>query len=75
VLVDFGGVLTLSVFESFAAFSESLGADPSLIAQLLREDPESSRLLVNNESGRIDDAGVDRASLSACASTASRTGR
>lgn len=60
LLVDFGGVLTTSTAESFARFSESIGAEPELVARLLRDDPESTRLLVENESGRLGDAAFDR---------------
>jgi putative hydrolase of the HAD superfamily len=61
LLVDFGGVLTTSILESFSRFSESVGAEPDLVTRLLRDDPESARLLVENECGRLDDAGFDRA--------------
>ena len=55
LLVDFGGVLTSSVFDAFAAFSSGAGAAPDLVARLLATDEESSRLLVEHESGRLDD--------------------
>jgi putative hydrolase of the HAD superfamily len=38
LLVDFGGVLTTNVFESFRAFCAEEGLDPAAIKRLLRED-------------------------------------
>lgn len=51
LLIDFGGVLTSSVFESFRAYMDGVGVDPKLVEKLLREDPESSKALVAHESG------------------------
>ncbi len=51
LLVDFGGVLTSSVFDSFRAYMGGVGVDPKLVERLLREDPESSQALVAHESG------------------------
>lgn len=53
VLVDFGGVLTTSVFAAFEQFGAALG-DPGLPLRLLGGDPDSRRLLADHESGRID---------------------
>ena len=39
LLVDFGGVLTTNVFDSFRAFCEDEGLDPEAIKRLFREDP------------------------------------
>jgi putative hydrolase of the HAD superfamily len=55
LLVDFGGVLTTSVHAAFAAFSTRLGAEPGFAVGLLSRDAESSRLLVEHESGRLSD--------------------
>ncbi|MCW3001188.1 MAG: family hydrolase [Conexibacter sp.] len=60
VLIDFGGVLTTSVHEAFRAFAAEIGDDPQLVLRLLAQDPESSRLLVANESGQIDDETFER---------------
>jgi putative hydrolase of the HAD superfamily len=60
LLVDFGGVLTTSVHDAFRAFSSALSGDPELVLRLLSRDPESSRLLVDNECGRLDDEGFER---------------
>jgi putative hydrolase of the HAD superfamily len=51
LLIDFGGVLTSSVFESFRAYMDNVGVDPRLVEKLLREDEASSRALVAHESG------------------------
>ncbi len=51
LLIDFGGVLTSSIFESFRAYMDGVGVDPKLVEKLLREDPESSKALVAHESG------------------------
>jgi putative hydrolase of the HAD superfamily len=55
VLFDFGGVLTTSVMDAFAAFGESLG-DRGLPLRLLSRDPEGAALLVDHEEGRITEA-------------------
>jgi putative hydrolase of the HAD superfamily len=55
LLVDFGGVLTSSVHEAFRAFASEISDDPELVLRLLATDEASSRLLVDNEAGRIDD--------------------
>lgn len=36
LLVDFGGVLTTDVFESFGAFCEREGLDPNEVIRLFR---------------------------------------
>jgi putative hydrolase of the HAD superfamily len=60
LLVDFGGVLTTSVHDAFRAFASQIGDDPELVLRLLAQDPESSKLLVDNETGRIDDETFER---------------
>jgi putative hydrolase of the HAD superfamily len=55
LLVDFGGVLTTSVHDAFRAFASEISGDPELVLRLLSRDAESSRLLVENECGRLDD--------------------
>jgi putative hydrolase of the HAD superfamily len=45
LLVDFGGVLTTNVFDSFRAFCVDEGLDPDAIKQLFREHPEALRLV------------------------------
>ena len=45
LLVDFGGVLTTNVFDSFRAFCADEGLDPDTIKQLFREDPRALGLV------------------------------
>jgi putative hydrolase of the HAD superfamily len=56
VLTDFGGVLTTSIFEAFAAYSATVSGDPQLFGALFRSDPAAGALLVEHECGRIDQA-------------------
>jgi epoxide hydrolase-like predicted phosphatase len=51
VLFDFGGVLTTSVWDSFAAFLRREGLDPEAIKKLFRSDPEALRDLRGLETG------------------------
>jgi putative hydrolase of the HAD superfamily len=41
LLVDYGGVLTTNVFESFRAFCADEGLDPEVIRRLFRDDPRA----------------------------------
>jgi putative hydrolase of the HAD superfamily len=41
LLVDYGGVLTTNVFDSFRAFCHDEGLDPEAIKRLFREDPRA----------------------------------
>jgi putative hydrolase of the HAD superfamily len=54
LLIDFGGVLTTNVFDSFRAFCEAEGLDPDTVKRLFREDPEALALLRRLERGEID---------------------
>ena len=60
LLVDFGGVLTTSVHDALRAFSADIGGDPELVLRLLASDAESARLLVESETGQLDDEGFER---------------
>ena len=60
LLVDFGGVLTTSVHHALRAFSANIGGDPELVLTLLASDAESARLLVESETGRLDDEDFER---------------
>jgi putative hydrolase of the HAD superfamily len=53
LLVDFGGVLTTNVFDSFRAFGEQEGLDPQTVKRAFREDPEALSLLRELERGDI----------------------
>jgi epoxide hydrolase-like predicted phosphatase len=55
LLVDYGGVLTSSVFGSFEAFCRSEGLDPAHVGNLFRSDPRARELLVEMETGRMDE--------------------
>jgi len=53
VLFDFGGVLTTSVWDSFAAFLRGEGLDPDTIKNLFRHDPEALADLRGLETGAL----------------------
>ena len=53
LLVDFGGVLTTNVFESFRAFCEREGLDPNEVKRLFREDPRALEELRRLERGEL----------------------
>lgn len=60
LLVDYGGVLTTSVFESFRAFCRAEGVGPDMIPHLLVEDEEALAELHAFEVGRLEDAEFER---------------
>ncbi len=53
LLVDFGGVLTTNVFESFRAFCAREGLDPDKVRRLFREDPQALGELRRLERGEL----------------------
>ena len=55
LLVDFGGVLTTNVFESFQAFCAAEGLAPGAVRDRFRADPEAQRLLFELEEGRLSE--------------------
>ena len=59
LLVDFGGVLTSNVFDSFREFCVSEGLERDAMGKLFRHDPEALRLVRGLETGAIteDDFG------------------
>jgi putative hydrolase of the HAD superfamily len=59
LLLDFGGVLTTDLFASFATFCEAEGIDSDAIARGFREDAEARDLLVQLETGKIDEDGFE----------------
>jgi epoxide hydrolase-like predicted phosphatase len=56
LLIDFGGVLTSNVFESFAAFCRAEGLDPDTVRDRFRRDAGARHLLGQLEEGRISNA-------------------
>ena len=53
LLVDFGGVLTTNVFDSFREFCEREGLDPDTVKRLFREDPRALGELRKLEKGEL----------------------
>jgi epoxide hydrolase-like predicted phosphatase len=60
LLVDFGGVLTTDVFESFREFCAREGLDPESVRRLFREDPDALMLLRRLERGEIAEDEFER---------------
>jgi epoxide hydrolase-like predicted phosphatase len=52
--MDFGGVLTTNVFESFRAFCESEGLEPDSVRSIFRERGEGLDLLRQLERGELE---------------------
>jgi putative hydrolase of the HAD superfamily len=61
LLIDFGGVLTTSVFDSFRAFCVGEGLAPDRFPGILAEDPEAGAMFVAVEKGEIPEAEFERA--------------
>ena len=55
LLVDFGGVLTTNVWDSFRAFCDAEGLERERVKKLFREDPEALALLRRLETGELDE--------------------
>jgi putative hydrolase of the HAD superfamily len=55
LLVDYGGVLTTNVFESFRAFSVSRGLEPNAVKELFRSEPRARQLVRGLETGVLSD--------------------
>ena len=53
LIVDFGGVLTTNVFESFQAFCKAEGLDPNAVRKIFRERGEGLDLLRQLERGEL----------------------
>ncbi len=60
LLVDFGGVLTTNVFESFARFCEDEGLPRDHVKEAFRSSPEPRQLLFELELGQLDAATFER---------------
>lgn len=56
LLVDWGGVMTTNVFDSFRAFCAAEGLSPEAIGERFRHDPDSRDLLVGLETGALGEA-------------------
>jgi epoxide hydrolase-like predicted phosphatase len=56
LIVDFGGVLTTSIWPAFARFCEDEGLEPEAVRDLFRGDAEALRLLRSLETGEISSA-------------------
>jgi epoxide hydrolase-like predicted phosphatase len=56
LLVDFGGVLTTNVFDSFAEFCRDEGLAPDTVRDLFRQNPAAREALGELETGRVSDA-------------------
>jgi len=55
LLVDWGGVLTSNVFETFRAFCELEGLEPNEVGRRFREDRACRELLIGLETGALDE--------------------
>jgi epoxide hydrolase-like predicted phosphatase len=53
LLVDFGGVLTTNVFQSFKQFAEAEGLPPDTVKRAFKEDREALALLRRLEKGEL----------------------
>jgi epoxide hydrolase-like predicted phosphatase len=53
LLVDWGGVMTTSVFDTFRGFCEAEGLDTDAVAHRFRHDPASRELLIGLETGTL----------------------
>jgi epoxide hydrolase-like predicted phosphatase len=56
LLVDYGGVLTSNLFDSFRSFCELEGLEPEEIGRRFRKDPACRELLIGLETGKLPDA-------------------
>jgi putative hydrolase of the HAD superfamily len=56
LVVDFGGVLTTSIWPAFAEFCQAEGLAPETVRELFRGDAEALRLLRALETGELEDA-------------------
>ncbi len=59
LLLDFGGVLTTNIFDSFSAFCDAEGLDPVTVRDAFRSDPVGRALLFDLELGKLDEAGFE----------------
>lgn len=55
LLLDWGGVMTTNLFAAYGAFCEAEGVDPAVLGNLFGADKDARRLLIEFETGRIED--------------------
>jgi len=60
LLVDWGGVMTSNVFDSFRAFCALEGLEPDTLRRRFREDPGARELLIGLETGRLSEEEFER---------------
>lgn len=60
LLVDYGGVLTTNLFDSFRAFCEAEGLAPEDVIGRFRHDRAARELLIGLEEGRLSEAEFER---------------
>ena len=60
LLVDFGGVLTSNVFESFQAFCEAEGLEPDRVRDAFRNEDDGRQLLFDLELGKLENEEFER---------------
>jgi FMN phosphatase YigB (HAD superfamily) len=60
LLVDFGGVLTTSVWDSFADFCREKDLDEDTVKRLFREDPGALADLRGLETGELEEAEFEK---------------
>jgi len=53
LLVDYGGVLTTNLFDSFRAFCSTEGLEPETVGRRFRQDPACRELLIALETGKL----------------------
>jgi putative hydrolase of the HAD superfamily len=53
LLVDYGGVLTSNLFDSFRSFCELEGLEPEEVGRRFRKDPACRDLLIGLETGKL----------------------
>jgi epoxide hydrolase-like predicted phosphatase len=59
LLVDYGGVLTTSIWAAFAEFCASVDLEPDTVRALFRDEPEALALLRGLETGELDEAAFE----------------
>ncbi len=60
LLVDYGGVLTTNLFESFGAFCRNEGLEPDVVVRQFAGNREARGLLVELECGRMPEEQFER---------------